>query len=79
MGRYAAESRLDLLVCVGTLSEDIARGALAAGMEESQVKHFATVEEAQEYLAETLAEGDLVLVKASRFMELERIVKGVVE
>ena len=48
-------------------------------MEESQVKHFATVEEAQEYLAETLAEGDLVLVKASRFMELERIVKGVVE
>ena len=79
VGRYAAESRLDLLVCVGTLSEDIARGALAAGMEESQVKHFATVEEAQEYLAETLAEGDLVLVKASRFMELERIVKGVVE
>lgn len=79
VGRHAADSRLDLLVCVGTLSEGIARGALAAGMEESRVKHFATVEETQEYLAETLAEGDLVLVKASRFMELERIVKGVVE
>ena len=79
VGRYAAESSLDLLVCVGTLSEDIARGAREAGMDENRVKHVPTVEAAQEYLAATLAEGDLVLVKASRFMELERIVKGVVE
>lgn len=79
VGRHAFDSGVDLLVCVGTLSEGIARGALSAGMDPQAVKHFATVDEALEFLSSGLAQGDLVLVKASRFMGLERIVKGVVE
>lgn len=79
VGRVAAKSNLDLLICVGTLSEGIRDGALWAGMEASKVEWFGTLDEAAAYLSSTLAEGDLVLVKASRFMEFERIVKGIVE
>ena len=78
VGTYAASSTLDMLVCVGTLALGIKSGALAADMNVDKIKSFATVEEAQEFLARILQSGDLLLVKASRFMEMERIVKGVV-
>ena len=67
-----------MLVCVGTLSVGIKSGALAADMDATRVKSFTGVEEAQQFLEKYVQEGDIVLVKASRFMELERIVKGIV-
>ena len=79
VGAYAARAGLDMLVCVGTLSVGIKAGALAADMDASKVKSFTGIEEAQEFLAKYLQEGDLILVKASRFMELERIVQGIME
>lgn len=79
VGAYAAKSNVDLLVCVGTLAVGIKSGALAADMDVEKVKCFATVKEAQEFLMRFIQEGDLVLVKASRFMEMERIVKEVVD
>ncbi len=78
VGTYAASVTLDMLVCVGTLAVGIKSGALAADMDVDKIKSFATVEEAQEFLAKYIQSGDLLLVKASRFMEMERIVKGVV-
>lgn len=79
VGSYAASAKLDMLVCVGTLAVGIKSGALAADMDVDKIKSFATVEEAQEFLAKYLQSGDLLLVKASRFMQMERIVKGVVD
>ena len=48
-------------------------------MDATRIKSFAGIEETQEFLEKYLQEGDVVLVKASRFMELERIVKGIAE
>ena len=79
VGASAARSRLDLLVCVGNLAKGIAAGAAASGMDADKIKCFDTVEAAIEFLQRALAEGDLVLVKASRFMGMERIVKEIVE
>lgn len=79
VGALAAVSRLDLLVCVGSLARDIAAGAVAHGMDVADVACFEDVESALAYLKDALSEGDLVLVKASRFMGLERIVKGILE
>ena len=78
VGQQAARSGLDLLVCVGTLSECTRAGALEAGMAEQAVRWFPSLEGVQEFLASTLATGDLVLVKASRFMGMERLVEGMV-
>lgn len=79
VGTFAARTELDMLVCIGTLSVGIKAGALAADMDATHVKSFAGVDEAIAFLEKYVQEGDLVLVKASRFMEFERIVKGIVE
>lgn len=77
VGAMAADSSLDLLVCVGRLAKDIAAGAVEHGMDPDHVVEFEDVAGALDYLQGVLAPGDLVLVKASRFMGLERIVKGI--
>jgi UDP-N-acetylmuramoyl-tripeptide--D-alanyl-D-alanine ligase len=69
----------DVLVTVGTCARRIAEGARAEGMPADAVRPCATVEEAKEVLDDMLAPGDVVLVKASRVMQLERIVEGIIE
>lgn len=66
VGAYCKEAGMDLLICVGELSREMAKGA--AGME---VAHFATVEEAKKGLESLLKQGDTILVKASHGMHLE--------
>lgn len=77
VGETSAKS-VDLLITLGEQAQKIAEGALSAGMPESAVLSFAKVEEAEPYLKDrlvpTLRPGDLVLVKASRAMQLERVV-----
>lgn len=77
VGTFAAKMNLDMLVCIGTLSLGIKSGALAADMDSSKVKSFPSIEDAQQFLTKYIEEGDLVLIKASRFMELERLIKGI--
>jgi len=79
LGSVVAGSGADVLVTVGPLAKRIADGALAAGMPVEDVRPCATSEEASEVLDDLLAFGDVVLVKASRVMGLERIVDGIVE
>ncbi len=78
VGAIAAHSSLDILICVGTLAERIALAAGDAGMDPSSVRHVSTVEAALGELEALLEPGDAVLVKASHFMEFDRIVEGLV-
>jgi UDP-N-acetylmuramyl pentapeptide synthase len=48
-------------------------------MPAESVRPCANVDEAIEVLADILAPGDVVLVKASRVMRLERVVEGIIE
>ncbi len=79
MGEYVAELSLDALVTVGPRAKRIADGALAAGMPAERVRPCVTPDEASEVLDDMLAAGDVVLVKASRVMGLERIVDGITD
>jgi UDP-N-acetylmuramoyl-tripeptide--D-alanyl-D-alanine ligase len=74
-GRQVAEWGWDILVTVGILSQYIAEGALSSGMRTDQVFSFKNSEEAAGELSLLLQEGDLVLVKASRKIETEKIVE----
>jgi UDP-N-acetylmuramoyl-tripeptide--D-alanyl-D-alanine ligase len=79
----AAGDTLDLLVVVdggpGGAAEGIAQGARAAGLAPERVLVAADAASAVEVLRGRLAPGDVVLVKASRGVALERVVDGLVE
>jgi len=79
LGSIVARSGADVLVTVGSLAKRIADGALAAGMPATAVRPCATAAEASEVLDDLLLPGDVVLVKASRVMGLERIVDGIIQ
>ncbi|MBQ9041497.1 MAG: UDP-N-acetylmuramoyl-tripeptide--D-alanyl-D-alanine ligase [Eggerthellaceae bacterium] len=78
VGALAGQSNLDLLICVGELSEHIALAATDAGMPDSAVHHLSSVDTAIQELKSLVEPGDAVLVKASHFMEFDRIVEGLV-
>ncbi|MEG2933068.1 MAG: UDP-N-acetylmuramoyl-tripeptide--D-alanyl-D-alanine ligase [Gordonibacter sp.] len=78
VGQAAAVLPLDRLVCVGELSAHIADGAQAAGMDENRIVRAATIADVLGELDTCVEPGDAVLVKASRFMGLERVVEGLV-
>ena len=77
VGAYAARG-VDLLVLVGgELADEMAEAARTMGLSEDAVERLATVEDAVRVIGPVLAEGDLVLVKASRAAGLDNFVKGV--
>ena len=75
VGVYAASRDIDLILCVGKLSAYMAEAAsLAAPAKE--VLHFETRDALLEQLPGLLEPGDTVLVKASHFMQFEKVVEA---
>ena len=85
VGVHAAEKGINVLICIGDLSAEIARGARetvnsteaengtpSAGME---IHHYKTKAEFFEDAKNVLREGDTILVKASHGMEFPEIVE----
>jgi UDP-N-acetylmuramoyl-tripeptide--D-alanyl-D-alanine ligase len=61
------------LIAVGELSRTTAQAARQAGMSARKIQWFATVPEAIDYLQGRLQKRDVVLVKGSRGLRMERI------
>ena len=78
VGAFAAGLPLDELVCAGPLSRLIAQGARDAGMPPSRVVECADGPAALARVREEVRAGDAVLVKASHFMELDEVARGLV-
>ena len=78
IGELAGTLPLDRLVCVGELAAHIADAAEAAGMDAARIVRAATVSDVLGEMDTYLEPGDAVLVKASHFMGLERVVEGLV-
>jgi len=77
VGSAAAGCELDLLICVGRDGALIADGAIRAGMSKTKVKTFADAELAIEKIPAGIRTGDLVLLKASRGVRLERVAEAI--
>ena len=73
VGQYARAHGVELLVAVGELAKDIARGYGEGAY------HFASNAEAAEFLKEALSPGDALLVKGSRGMRTEEIIAALKE
>jgi UDP-N-acetylmuramoyl-tripeptide--D-alanyl-D-alanine ligase len=72
----AAAATCDLLVVVGSGAAGIAAGARGAGLDPTRVLEVSDLDAALDALVARLRDGDVVLVKASRGIELERLVEA---
>lgn len=76
VGAHAAKT-CDLLLTVGLRARDIAQGALDAGMADAAILQFESAEQAAKELQNILRERDVVLVKGSQSMRMEKVVEEV--
>ncbi|RJR21995.1 MAG: UDP-N-acetylmuramoyl-tripeptide--D-alanyl-D-alanine ligase [Desulfobacteraceae bacterium] len=72
-GRMVAGIGAGLFLVIGDYAEEMAEGAAEGGMAAEQIEHFATVEEMAERLGRVVSGEDLVLLKASRKVGLDRV------
>jgi UDP-N-acetylmuramoyl-tripeptide--D-alanyl-D-alanine ligase len=88
MGEYAREGHrevadhididsIDYLMTIGQLARHIGIRLLERGFNPECIKHFETFEDAGEFLTRTIQEGDLLLIKGSRGMAMETILKKI--
>lgn len=86
LGRYSADEharigalaaqKVDVLVAVGSRSRAMRDAAVAAGMSEEQALWFGTSREAAEALSGMVAAADIVLVKGSQGIRMERVMEA---
>ena len=76
MGQLAAK-RVDLLITVGLRGNFIAEGALKNRMPKNSVFSFEDIHEAGRLLQEKLKAGDVVLLKASQGVRMEKVVREI--
>jgi len=87
IGKYAPEAHehvgalggkfLDILVTVGPRAKFIAAAAKTAGMKNANIISFDTADDAKKSVQDFIKKGDVILVKGSHSMELDRVVKKI--
>ncbi len=75
IGRAAARSKIDLIITLGTLGRQIGQGAREAGMEKGQVLEAGKHADAAELLRKHSRPGDVILIKGSRGMKMEKVLE----
>lgn len=87
LGKYTQEAHekvgaqipgaCDFLITVGIRATAIDTGAKDAGYNTTKMKHFDTAQQAGEFLKTHITGGDIVLIKGSQSVRLERAVKAI--
>lgn len=77
VGETVVKSGVDKLVLVGERSLGIKAGAIGAGMKEDDIFHFANSSEAGLFVQGRIKKGDLIFVKGSQGMRMEKVVKEI--
>ncbi|HEV8383879.1 MAG TPA: cyanophycin synthetase, partial [Candidatus Acidoferrales bacterium] len=78
-GQQAASAGMDWIFGVQGLAEEFVRGAQEAGQPPARTKFFANSDEAAAFLRDFIEPGDIILVKGSRGVRMERIVEALTE
>ena len=76
VGAHAAGLPIDVLLVGGEFAEQLALGALEAGMPESRVVRFENNLDATSWIKEYANRDDIVLLKGSRMYKLEQVLEG---
>lgn len=79
VGEQVAKSGIDVLITVGFRSKSSLEGAIDKRMAKSKVFNFDKAEDAIETVKEFTGEGNVVLVKGSQGIRMEKISKAILE
>ena len=74
-GRQAVEVGADHLIGLGPMMRFALDAAVASGMDLDRVRHFTDKDELVRFASSLVEAGDVVLVKGSRGMQLEELVR----
>lgn len=75
IGEYVVNRGVDVLVTVGGAARGIAKGALKNNFTEERIYNFNDSESAGRFIQDRIREGDLILIKGSQELRMEKIVK----
>lgn len=76
VGRYAAKRRIDVIICGGEISAEMAQEAEAANSGESKVYYYPEKADLLRELPRLIKPGDTILVKASHGMGFTEVVEN---
>lgn len=79
LGQYIGRAGIDLLYTYGEFGGEVVDGAIEAGMQAERAYRCESAEEIATSLKYLLREGDLLLVKGSRGMRMERVIELILE
>lgn len=74
IGRLLGTLKFDLALAVGEQSREIVSGAIEAGLNKENAIHFENTEQAGDFLIDNVRRGDIVYLKASRGIGLEKLI-----
>lgn len=77
VGKKIAEMKIDALFLISSLAEKIGQTAIKFGFDKNNVFNFSKTEDAVEFIKNGILSNDLILLKASQGMRLEKIVKTI--
>jgi len=75
VGAYAAEKKIDVIICVGPLCKHMYHGALCVANAGAAIYYYADKAALFAEIDDIIHEGDIVLVKASHGMHFEEIIE----
>ena len=78
VGSLVSQTNVHTLIALGPAAEHIARGAHQAGMQHDRIHHTTNQQEVLSLLTELMQPQDVVLLKGSRGMAMERLVEALV-
>jgi UDP-N-acetylmuramoyl-tripeptide--D-alanyl-D-alanine ligase len=75
IGRLIPEMNFDFLIAVGKDAKEFQKGAIEGGLSPEKALYFETTLEAMNFLSEEVRQNDILLIKGSRGMKMEKIVE----
>ena len=76
VGLMCVDKNIDCLITIGEMAKNISRGAIDGGMNPDDIYEFDTGAEAIDKLSSIIRNGDVIWIKGSRGMRLEKIVEA---
>lgn len=75
VGKFAADKKIDYIITVGEQGKNIGKGAIIGGISHDNIFSFDNTDDACKFLNGFVKKSDVILVKGSRGMKMEKIVE----